>query len=149
MRAAVALALVLALATVFVPATTAGTEDGGELARPQAAREGALTSGGSFYVEWWPEPTPVPLNEMFAIGFRVLAPDDRATLVSGAALTARAWMPEHNHGTPLEPRIEAHGDGTFTGHGFLLQMEGHWELRVGVAADGRMERAVFDIELAP
>ena len=119
----------------------------GVAAPPPEARHGAETSGGSFYVEWWPEPAPVPLGELFEIHFRVLDPGDRTTPVAGAVVTASAWMPAHNHGSPLEPRIEAHGNGTFTGRGFLLQMEGHWELRVSVAAGGRMERAVFDLDL--
>ncbi len=115
----------------------------------QQQHPGALTSAGSFYVEWWAEPAPVPLNEVFEIHFRVSLPEDHATAVEGAVVTASAWMPEHNHGTTLEPEVESHGDGTATGRGFLLHMEGRWELRVGVAAQGQMERAVFALELGP
>lgn len=140
----IALALVLASGGAV---ETAGDE--AALGSVPQERHGEVTSGGSFYVEWWPEPASVPLNEMFEIGVRVFEATDRSALVGGAALTAEAWMPDHNHGSPLEPRIEAHGDGTFTGRGFLLQMEGRWELRIGVAAQGRMERAVFEIDLEP
>lgn len=139
-------AVLLAFASAGVPAEAGAQPEAPPEVRP-AERQGAVTSGGSFYVEWWPDPAPVPLDELFEIHFRVLEPGDRATLVTGAAVTAGAWMPAHNHGSPLVPRIEPHGDGTFTGHGFLLQMEGHWELRVSVAAEGRLERAVFDVEL--
>lgn len=141
--------LVISLALVLASGgavETAGEEAAGGVAQE---RHGEVTSGGSFYVEWWPEPVPVPLNEMFEIRLRVFEATDRSELVGGAALTAEAWMPDHNHGSPLDPRIEAHGDGTFTGRGFLLQMEGRWELRIGVAAEGRMERAVFEIDLEP
>jgi hypothetical protein len=141
---ALGLALLLGLTIAGIP-----PQDAGAVApeKAQPVRTGAATSGGSFYVEWWTEPAPVPLNEMFEIHFRVLEPGDHQTLVDGAVVTADAWMPEHNHGTPLQPRIESPGDGTATGRGFLLQMEGHWELRVGVAAGGRMERAIFPIDL--
>ena len=66
-----------------------------------------------------------------------------------AVVTANAWMPEHNHGTALQPRVESHGDGTATGEGFLLHMQGRWELRVGVAVDGQMERATFGFLIEP
>ena len=70
-------------------------------------------------------------------------------LVSGAVVTASARMPEHQHGTNLQPRITSHGDGTATGVGFLWHMEGKWELRVGVASGGKMEWTVFPFELEP
>lgn len=144
----IALAIALALALASGGALESAAEAGSAPAAEEE-RRGELTSGGSFYVEWWPEPGPLPLNEVFEIRFRVLDPAERTALVPGAALTAEAWMPDHDHGSPLVPRIEASGDGTFSGRGFLLQMEGRWELRVGVAAEGRMERAVFEIDVAP
>lgn len=115
----------------------------------QEEPRGALTSGGSFYVEWAPDPDPIPLNEIFLIRFRVLDPTDREVPIHNAVITANAWMPDHKHGTTLEPRIEIHGDGTATAEGFLMHMEGYWQLGVGVAVSGRMERATFDIQLQP
>lgn len=140
---AAALALALALAAAG-PAAGAGEEE-----TPPPEVHGAVTSGGSFYVEWSPEPSPVPLNELFAIRFRVLEPGESGEPLAGAVVTADAWMPDHNHGTTLAPRVESHGDGTATGEGFLFHMEGRWQLRVGVAAGGRLERAVFEVELGP
>lgn len=137
------------LAVVALALAAAGAAAETERAAPPPATRGAATSGGSFWVEWSPEPSPVPLNELFTVRFRVLDPADHSTLVTGAAVAADAWMPDHNHGTTLAPRIESHGDGTATGEGFLLHMEGRWELRVGVAVEGRMERAVFEILLEP
>ena len=115
----------------------------------EAASRGAVTFGGSYWVEWTPNPDPVPFNEVFSIHFRVLYPGNRDTQVVGAVLTADASMPEHQHGMSLEPRIEVHEDGTATGNGFLFHMEGRWELAVGVAVGGRMEQAVFSIDLEP
>lgn len=110
---------------------------------------GVLTSGGSFYVTWTAEPDPIPLNEVFTIRFQVHRADDHGALVPRAVVTASAWMPEHNHGTTLQPRLQSHGDGTATGEGFLLHMQGRWELRVGVALDGQMERATFAFVIEP
>lgn len=139
------LALLLGLAAAGAAAGPAADEE----AAPPPEVRGAATSGGSFWVEWSTEPAPLPLNELFAVRFRVLDPADPTTLLAGARVTADAWMPVHNHGTTLAPEVTSHGDGTATGEGFLLHMEGRWVLRVGVAVDGRMERAVFEIDLSP
>ncbi|MDZ4814083.1 MAG: hypothetical protein SGI99_15960 [Pseudomonadota bacterium] len=113
------------------------------------AAQAALTSEGTFYVTWTSDPDPIPLNEMFEIHFKVFRADDHETLVSNAMVTASAWMPLHKHSTTLQPQVESHGDGTATARGFLLHMQGAWELRVGVASDGQMERANFAIDLEP
>lgn len=136
------------LAAVVLAAVWLGVID------PAAAGEvdraaGAVTSGGSFYLTWVPDPAPIPLNELFEIRFRVWRADDRSALVPRAVVTANAWMPEHKHGTTLQPQVDSHGDGTATGRGFLLHMEGRWELRVGVALDGQMERATFELDIEP
>jgi hypothetical protein len=110
---------------------------------------GAVSSDGSYYIEWSPNPAPLPLNELFEIHFRVSHAERREQLVAGAVVTASAWMPAHNHGTSLQPVVQSAGDGTAIGSGFLLHMEGDWQLRVGVAVEGRMERATFDFNLSP
>jgi hypothetical protein len=138
-----------AAALTLAAGAAAASESAGPAEADTRAVYGGTTSGGSFYVEWSPEPAPVPLNELFTVRFRVLEPADRTTVIAGAALAADAWMPDHGHGTTLAPLVESHGDGTATGEGFLLHREGRWELRVGVAVDGRMERAVFEIVLEP
>lgn len=120
-----------------------------DAADPASAGGGAVSSDGSYYVEWWPDPLPLPLNEMFEIHFKVSHAEQRERLVAGAVVTASVWMPEHRHGTSLQPVVRSAGDGTAIGSGFLLHMEGHWQLRVGVAVAGRMERASFDFVLNP
>jgi hypothetical protein len=37
----------------------------------------------------------------------------------------------------------------YGGEGLLFHMEGLWQLRVGVMANGLMERIVFDIDMEP
>ncbi len=113
------------------------------------AAQAALTSEGTFYVTWTSDPAPIPLNEMFEIHFKVFRADDHQVLVSDAMVTASAWMPLHKHSTTLQPQVQSHGDGTATARGFLLHMQGAWELRVGVASGGQMERADFAIDLDP
>lgn len=142
------LRIALALCTLSAGSVLALDQEHDHLSVASAGG-GAVSSGGSYYVEWRPEPAPVPLNELFVIHFRVLHAEDRGALVAGAVITASAWMPEHNHGTSLQAQVESKGDGLAVGSGFLLHMEGHWQLRVGVVADGTMERVNFDFELRP
>lgn len=112
-------------------------------------RRGSLTSSGSFYIEWWLENEPVPLNEIFAMHFLVLDPEDRKSPVANAVVTVSTWMPEHNHGATIQPQVKSYGDGRATASGLLLHMEGKWELRVAVVVGGQMERANFTIYLEP
>lgn len=153
-------------------ATSVGSTDPGSAAGPDALERGAapseapaaegdepaevdpnalsaVTSDGTFRVLITADPSPIPLNEMFSLQFRVVEADHPERLVPGALVTADAWMPEHKHGTNLKPRINSHGDGTASGVGFLWHMEGNWELKVGVRVDGKMERAVFPVLLEP
>jgi len=132
----------LVLLTLVYPVYAVSSES-------DSLRRGGLTSSGSFYIEWWLEREPVLLNEMFTMHFLVLDPEDRKTPVDNAVVTVNAWMPEHKHGTTLQPRIESYGDGSATAFGLLLHMEGKWELRVAVAVGGQMERATFIIYLEP
>lgn len=140
------LSIALALCALWAGSAPALEQD---RLRDASAGGGAISSGGTYYVEWWPEPAPVPLNEMFVIHFRVLRAEERTTPVPAAVITASAWMPEHNHGTSLQAQVESKGNGSAVGSGFLLHMEGHWQLRIGVAAEGKMERVSFDFELRP
>jgi hypothetical protein len=58
-------------------------------------------------------------------------------------------MPAHRHGGSLEPQIHYRDDGSIWGEGLLFHLEGLWQLRVGVMANGLMERVVFDIDMEP
>ncbi len=115
----------------------------------KAPPRGAVSSGGSYYVSYEPNPDPISLNQMFEVHFRVAQAADHEKLVEGAVVTADAFMPEHKHGGTLQPKIDSPGDGTAIGRGFLLHMPGFWELRVGVAVKGQMERVTFEIQLEP
>ena len=127
----------------------AGEDAAGEDREAPSKGWSALTTGGSYRVEIEADPFPIPLNEMFSMHFRIIDGQTDDQPVSGAVVTASARMPEHQHGTNLQPRITSHGDGTATGVGFLWHMEGKWELRVGVASGGSMEWAVFPFKLEP
>ena len=109
---------------------------------------GRHTKEGSYYIEYI-APNPIPLNSIFSIRFRVLDAEDKRTIVKGVKLVVQPWMPDHNHGAAIEPRFFKLSDGTIEGQGFLLHMEGLWQLRAYATKGRKTEHAVFDINLEP
>ena len=125
-------------------------------AEPPAAKGGeapqevlrARSSGGTYLVEIR-SAQPIPLNEIFSLEFRILEAADPKKNVENSRITLNTWMPVHQHGGSLEPQISYRDDGSLWGEGLLFHMEGLWQLRVGVMANGLMERVVFDIDMEP
>jgi len=144
------LVLLLGLVVTVTPRPVTGLgADAGEADKDTAEVRGALTSSGSFYVEWMPETGSLSLNEIEVLQVRVLDPENRQDPIDGAVVTVNARMPDHNHGLNLEPRVEMNENGSATVSGFLLHMEGIWEVEFGVALEGQMERARFEVDLQP
>ncbi|MHC4263520.1 MAG: FixH family protein [Planctomycetota bacterium] len=67
--------------------------------------------------------------------------------VTSAAVALSAFMPDHGHGTNLEPRTTELGDGRYLVEGLLLHMGGFWELHVDVVRGGIASRVTFELEL--
>jgi hypothetical protein len=108
----------------------------------------ARSSGGSYLVEIR-SAQPIPLNQLFSLEFRIFEAADPKKPIENARITLSTWMPDHQHGGSLEPQISYRDDGSLWGEGLLFHMEGLWQLRVGVMANGLMERVVFDIDMEP
>jgi hypothetical protein len=131
---------------LWLAAIAAHAETTGE-AVPSAFRR-AHTSAGSFEVELL-QTEAIPLNEVFSLEFRIYEGANPGVAVPGARLTVNTWMPEHQHGGSLQPIVAYHPTGGGRIDGLLFFMEGRWELRIGVMANGQMERVVFDFDLSP
>jgi cytochrome c peroxidase len=58
-------------------------------------------------------------------------------------------MPAHKHGSVRQTKTTALGDGRYRVSGFLLHMEGHWQLFVDIGFERQFDRATFDVLLAP
>jgi hypothetical protein len=65
----------------------------------------------------------------------------------GVQLAVSAWMPDHGHGTNLDPATTELGAGRYRVEGVLLHMPGLWELFFDVVHEGRAARAGFELEL--
>ncbi len=106
------------------------------------------SSGGTYLVEIR-STGPIPLNEIFSLEFRTFDAAAPAKPIKNARITVSTWMPAHQHGGNLEPQISYRDEDSAWGEGFLFHMEGLWQLRIGVMANGLMERVVFDIDMEP
>ena len=64
--------------------------------------------------------------------------------VDGATLTVRPWMPDHGHGTSIEPMV---APGTAAGQYVIsnidLRMPGLWEVTLTIEAGGTTDEVVF------
>ncbi len=108
----------------------------------------ARTSGGTYLVEIR-SAEPIPLNEIFSLEFRVFDGAVPNKLIENVRITVGTWMPAHQHGGSLDPKIRYREGGSGWIEGLLLHMEGLWQLRIGVMANGLMERVVFDVDMEP
>ena len=131
---------------VSMPAMAKDQEAQGGDATQEVRR--ARTSGGTYLVEIR-SAEPIPLNEIFSLEFRVFDGAAPGELVKNVRITVSTWMPAHQHGGSLEPQISYRDDGSAWAEGLLFHMEGLWQLRIGVMANGLMERVVFDVDMEP
>lgn len=59
---------------------------------------------------------------------------------------ADSWMPDHQHTGGQTPMIEALDEpGAFDVTGINIIMNGHWQVRFDVTADGVSDRVIFDV----
>ena len=132
---------------VLVMAASAAQAENRGGAAPSEFRR-ARTSAGSFEVELRPIEA-IPFNEVFSLEFRIYEGANPGVAVPEARLTVNTWMPDHQHGGSLQPVVVYDSTGGGRVDGLLFSMEGRWELRIGVMANGQMERVVFDFDLSP
>ena len=100
------------------------------------------SNGGGYTVVFRPSPDPIPMNQVFDIGFTVRS---RGAAVASVEVDAR--MPAHGHGMNRVPKIVKQADGSFKAEGLLFHMPGHWELYFDLTQGGRTERAQVDVDL--
>lgn len=65
--------------------------------------------------------------------------------VDGAVIAFDGGMPEHGHGYPTKPRVEAASDGRYLIRGVKFSMRGWWEMRLSVQARAGSDTATFNV----
>jgi hypothetical protein len=105
------------------------------------------TERNEFRVQLASEAAPIPISKLHQWTVHVTGADGLP--VSGAKLAVDGGMPEHHHGLPTAPRVEAAATpGDYVIKGMKFSMTGWWVLKVGVATpDGRTDQASFNIVL--
>jgi len=64
--------------------------------------------------------------------------------VAQAELKVTPWMPSMGHGAMKEPVVTERGGGLYSVDNVVLSMTGHWQLKVEIAKDGKVDIAIFD-----
>jgi hypothetical protein len=90
---------------------------------------------------------PVPMSEIHQWALHVADAGGRP--VVGAAISVDGGMPEHGHGLPTAPLVEATGSpGDYVIRGMKFSITGWWELKLNLRApDGRADKITFNIVL--
>lgn len=115
---------------------------------PRTDARTILSNGGSFEVQFTPEPDPIPMNELFSLSVQVKPLAGEAIAREQAlTLSADAGMPAHGHGMNTRPKVTPLGGGLYRVDGMLFHMPGHWQLYFDVGTGPVIERAQADINL--
>ena len=100
---------------------------------------------GLFTVSYESQLQPIAINRIHSWILHVSDADGNP--VSGATMTVKGGMPQHNHGLATEPTIEATGNGDYLLQGLRFHMMGYWELELAIDAGSVSDTVVIPLEL--
>lgn len=99
------------------------------------------TQVGTWQVTWVSDPTPIPLNQPFALQVAVASLQADGPAVDQISLQVDGRMPHHRHGMNREPVVTQTSPGSFRVENMMFHMPGRWELYFDISHDGMTERA--------
>ncbi|MDH3981046.1 MAG: FixH family protein [Gammaproteobacteria bacterium] len=89
---------------------------------------------------------PVPLSHIHSWTLHLETPEGDA--IDDAQIGVYGDMPAHRHGLPSKPRVtENRGGGDYLIEGVKFTMPGRWQLILIITADGKRDKAKFNIDL--
>ena len=89
---------------------------------------------------------PVPLSRIHSWMLHIETPEGVA--VDDAQIGVYGDMPAHRHGLPSKPKVtENRGGGDYLIEGVKFTMPGRWQLILIITADGKRDKAKFNIDL--
>ena len=89
---------------------------------------------------------PVPLSRIHSWTLHLETPDGVA--IDDAQIGVYGDMPAHRHGLPTKPKVtENRGGGEYLIEGVKFTMPGRWQLILIITADGKRDKAKFNIDL--
>jgi hypothetical protein len=104
------------------------------------------TGGGHYIASILPEQEPVSVGLMHA--WLVTLTDREGSPVDGARITIDGGMPQHGHGLPTLPQVTGDlGNGRYYIDGVKFNMQGWWELKLGIDGPAGSDAVTFNIVL--
>ena len=89
---------------------------------------------------------PVPLSQIHSWTLHIETPEGIA--IEDAQIGVYGDMPAHRHGLPTKPKVtENRGGGDYLIEGVKFTMPGRWQLILIISADGKRDKAKFNIDL--
>ena len=80
-----------------------------------------------------------------AVGYNtweLMVHDDGGSMLMGATVTVEPWMPEHGHGSNVDPTV-TEMEGMYTVSDLNFMMTGVWRTTITVEADGVTDEVAF------
>jgi hypothetical protein len=88
---------------------------------------------------------PVPLSRIHSWTLHLETPEGVA--VEDAQIGVYGDMPAHRHGLPTKPKVtENKGGGNYLIEGVKFTMPGRWQLILIITADGKRDKAKFNMK---
>ena len=105
-----------------------------------------ITRDGRFRVRIEPAESPIPLHRIHR--WSVAITDGEGRPVDGATIAIDGGMPQHGHGLPTKPVAMPDGAaGSYAINGMKFSMDGWWELKLAITANGVTDGVTFNIVL--
>jgi hypothetical protein len=105
-----------------------------------------MSGSDRFRVSMRSNANPVPLSRIHSWMLHLETPEGVA--IDDAQIGVYGGMPAHKHGLPTKPRVtENLGEGNYLIDGIKFSMPGQWELILIITADGKRDKAKFNIDL--
>ena len=111
----------------------------------QAAENVFTSERGLFNVSYESQLEPIAINRMHSWTLSVT--DGNGQPVSGASITIKGGMPQHNHGLATQPTIESSGEGEYLLQGLRFHMMGYWELELTIDSGNAKDTVTIPLEL--
>ena len=104
------------------------------------------TDKGAFQVRIASAASPTPLHRIHQ--WSVQLTDRAGQPVQGATVKVGGGMPQHGHGLPTAPVVRPAGaPGAYVLNGMKFSMDGWWELKLDIEAEGVRDQVTFNIVL--
>ena len=135
-----------ATTTFKTPAATAGKSPRADDSAGTDRTMTRMSGSDRFRVSMRSNVDPVPLSHIHSWTLHLETPEGVA--IDDAQIGVYGDMPAHRHGLPTRPKVtENLGGGDYQIEGVKFTMPGRWQLILIITADGKRDKAKFNIDL--